>query len=126
MHTECVQLVCSCACTQVCSFIHRKMSICFQLIYVMFILNTLPRYIQTFDGWSVCSQRILRFVDPASCYICVMKTNLMHCLSSVYFANYPLNEFHPKPSNSQSNNMHNKYQLLYIYRATNMPETCRR
>ena len=32
----------------------------------------------------------LRFVDRASRYIRVMKTNLIHCLSSVYFINQPL------------------------------------
>jgi len=30
------------------------------------------------------------FVDRASRYICVIKTNLMHYLSSVYFVNQPL------------------------------------
>jgi hypothetical protein len=33
---------------------------------------------------------ILCFVDSAYRYICVMKTNLMHYLSSVYFVNKPL------------------------------------
>jgi len=33
---------------------------------------------------------ILCFVDRASRYICVIKTNLMHYLSSVYFINQPL------------------------------------
>ena len=33
---------------------------------------------------------ILRFVDLASLYICVIKTNLMHYLSSVYFVIQPL------------------------------------
>ena len=32
---------------------------------------------------------ILCFVDRASRYICVIKTNLMHYLSSVYFVNQP-------------------------------------
>jgi len=65
------------------------MNISFYLIFVMFLLNTLPRYIQPFDGWSVISQRILCFVDSASRYIRVMKTNLMHYLSSVYFVSNP-------------------------------------
>ena len=34
--------------------------------------------------------RILCFVGRASRYTCVMKTNLMHYLSSVYLANQPL------------------------------------
>jgi hypothetical protein len=33
---------------------------------------------------------MLCFVDRASQYICVMKTNLMHYLSSVYFVSQPL------------------------------------
>jgi hypothetical protein len=33
---------------------------------------------------------ILCFVDGASLYICVTKTNLMHNISSVYFVNQPL------------------------------------
>jgi len=33
---------------------------------------------------------ILCFADRASRYICVIKTNLMHCLSSVHFVNQPL------------------------------------
>ena len=33
---------------------------------------------------------ILRFIDHASRYICVIKTNVMHYLSSVYFFNQPL------------------------------------
>jgi len=65
------------------------MNISFYLIFVMFLLNTLLRYIQPFDGWSVISQRILCFVDSASRYIRVMKTNLMHYLSSVYFVSNP-------------------------------------
>jgi len=36
---------------------------------------------------------ILSFVDHASRYIRVMKTNLVHCLSSVYFVNQPLHFF---------------------------------
>ena len=32
----------------------------------------------------------LCFVDRASWYISVIKTNLMHCLSSVYFISWPL------------------------------------
>jgi hypothetical protein len=99
MHTECVLIMCYCACTRVWSFIHRKMDIWYQLIYVMFILNTLTGYIQTFDGWSVTSQRILCFVDRASRYIRVMKTTLMHFLSSVYFVSQPLHEFHPNLAN---------------------------
>jgi hypothetical protein len=35
-------------------------------------------------------QRSLCMVDRASRYIRVMKTNLMHCLTSVYFVNEPL------------------------------------
>ena len=33
---------------------------------------------------------VLCFVDRTSRYICVMKTNLMHYLSSVFFVNQPL------------------------------------
>ena len=32
--------------------------------------------------------QILCFVDRASRYICVIKNNFMHCLSSVYFVNH--------------------------------------
>jgi len=32
----------------------------------------------------------LYFIAHASQYICVIKTNFMHCLSSVYFVNQPL------------------------------------
>jgi hypothetical protein len=35
-------------------------------------------------------KQILYFVDRAFRYICVIKTNLMHYLSSVYFVNQPL------------------------------------
>ena len=35
-------------------------------------------------------RQFLCFVDHASRHICVIKTNLMHCLSSVYFVNQPL------------------------------------
>ena len=34
--------------------------------------------------------QMLCFVDGAYRQICVKKTNLMHCLSSVYFVNQPL------------------------------------
>jgi hypothetical protein len=61
----------------------------------------------------------------------VIKTNLMHYLSSVYFVNQPLHvlgifvahhqevyctqQFHPNPANRQSTKTHNTYQLLYSY-----------
>jgi hypothetical protein len=38
------------------------------------------------------SLRILCFIDRASRYIRVIKTNLMHYLSSVYFVNQPLHD----------------------------------
>jgi hypothetical protein len=75
----------------------------------------------------------LCFVERASRYIYVIKTNLMHYLSSVYFVNQPL-QFHPNPANRQSTKKHNTYQLLCVYIyiqytswwwTTNMPETCR-
>jgi hypothetical protein len=54
--------------------------------------------------------RVLCFVDRASRYIYVTKTNLMHCLSSVYL----ISPVHPNPTNRQSTKKHNTYQLLYI------------
>ena len=85
------------------------------------------------------------FVDCASRYICVIKTNSMHNLSSVYFVNQPLHVSgifvaHRQevyciyttigtcfvfqltvcwptgwPPDRQSTEKHNTYQLLYIY-----------
>ena len=46
-----------------------------------------------------------------------MKTNLMHCLSSVYFVTQPLYAFYLTVrwlANTQSTEKHNTYQLLYI------------
>jgi hypothetical protein len=87
----------------------------------------------------------LRFLDRASRYICVIKTNLLHCLSSVYFVNQPLHvsgifvAHHQEvyfiyttigtccalqltvcwpvgqSANRQSTEKHNTCQLLYIY-----------
>ena len=39
----------------------------------------------------ITKQEFLYFVDRASRYICVTKTNLTHYLSSVYFVKQPLN-----------------------------------
>jgi hypothetical protein len=85
------------------------------------------------------------FVYRASRYICVIKTNLMHLLSSVYFVNQPLNvsgifvAHHQEvycinttigtyyafqltvcwpaawPTSRQLTEKHNTYQLLYLY-----------
>ena len=50
-------------------------------------------------GWTIWGSNPMRgnrlfsflcFVDRSSRYIRVMKTNLMHCLSSVYFVSQPL------------------------------------
>jgi len=67
---------------------------------------------------------VLCFVDRASRYICVTKTNLMHYLSSVYFLNQPPHvsaifvvhhqESHLNPANRVSTEKRNTYQLLYI------------
>jgi hypothetical protein len=74
----------------------------------------------------------LCFFGRASRYLYVIKTNLMHCLSSVYFVNQPLHvsgifvAHHQEIysiyttigtccANRQSNKKHNTYQLLYIY-----------
>jgi hypothetical protein len=83
----------------------------------------------------------LCFVNRASRYICVIKINLMHCLSSVYFVSQTVHvsgifvahhqEVYCKyttigtccvfqltvcwSSNRQSTKKHNTYQLLYIY-----------
>ena len=88
--------------------------------------------------WKVHSVFFLRFVDRASRYIRVMKTNLIHCLSSVYFINQPLHVlgifvahhqdvyciytivlfswlFHHNSDNRQSTKKLNTYQLLHIY-----------
>ena len=83
-----------------------------------YLCNVYIKYVTevyTDFSWSLTSQRILRFVDRASRYIRVMKTNSMHYLSSVYFVNQPLHEFHPNPPNRESIENHNTYQLLYIY-----------
>jgi hypothetical protein len=54
---------------------------------------------------------ILCFVELASRYIRVMKTNLMHYLSPVYLS---IN-FYMFQANRQSTKKDNTYQLLYIY-----------
>ena len=74
-------------------------------------------------------------VGRASRYVCVIKTNLMHYLSSVYFLSQPLHvsviyvAHHQEvyciyttigmcrafQANRQSTENHNTYQLLYIY-----------
>jgi len=56
---------------------------CFNKTYFGFVSESL-RIFNIFL-WILC------FVDPASRYICVMKTNFMYYLSSVYFVNQPLN-----------------------------------
>ena len=71
---------------------------------------------------------MLCFVDRASRYIYVMKTNLMHYLSTVDFVNEPLHvsdifvphhlELYRKyiqQPGQQSTAKHNTYELLYIY-----------
>jgi len=92
----------------------------------------------------ICTKHILyisRFVDGASRYIRVTKTNLMHYLSSVHFVNQPLHvsgifaAHHQEvyciyatigtfcasqltvcwPANRQSTERHKTYQLLHIY-----------
>jgi len=45
---------------------------------------------------------------------CVIKTNLMHYLSSVYFVNQPLHVSGIFVAHHQEEK-HNTYQLLYIY-----------
>jgi len=40
--------------------------------------------------YETMKRQILCFVDRASRYICVIKTTLVHYLSSVYFVNHPL------------------------------------
>ena len=54
----------------------------------------------------------LCFVDCAAWYICVIKTNLMHYLSSVYFVSQPLHVLGIFVAHHQE---YNTYQLLYIY-----------
>jgi hypothetical protein len=64
----------------------------------------------------------LCFVDRASRYIRVLKTNLMHYLSSVYLVNQSLHvsghmcisSIPTWPTDSQLKK-HNTYQLLYMY-----------
>jgi len=83
---------------------------------------------------------ILWFVDRASRYICVIKTNLMHYLFSVYFVSQLLRvsgifvahrqeiyciyttigscfswQSVGREANRQSTENHNTYKLLYIY-----------
>jgi hypothetical protein len=63
---------------------------------------------------------VLCFVDRASRYILVMKTNLFQYLSSVYSINQPLHVSgifvaHHQKANRQSTKKHNTYQLLYIF-----------
>ena len=93
------------------------------------------------------------FIGGASRYIRVIKTNLIHYLSSVYFVNQPLHvsgmfvAHHQEvyciyttvgtccalqltvcwSTNRQSTEKHNTYQLLYIYSIPpdDMPVTCR-
>jgi len=51
-----------------------------------------------------------------------MKTNIMHCLSSVYFVNQPVHisgvcvaHYPSQPGQQIKLKKHNTYQLLYIY-----------
>jgi hypothetical protein len=79
---------------------------------------------------------ILCFVDHLW-YICVIQTNLMHYLSSVYFVCQPLRIFGTFVAHHQEVYciyatvgtccaLQLKYHLSYIYsKATDMPETCR-
>jgi len=84
-------------------------------------------------SWKLNFFFIFFIFDRASRYICVIKTNLMHYLSSVYFVSQPLHVsgifvahhqevyyihtlyIHLNPANRQSTKKHNTYQLLYIY-----------
>jgi hypothetical protein len=74
--------------------------------------------------------RFLCSVDRASRYISVIKTHLMHYLSSVYFLNQPVHfsgifvAHHRevycilpvcRQANRQSTEKHKTYQLLYIH-----------
>jgi len=91
---------------------------------------------------------IVCFVDRASRYIRVMKTNLIQYLSSVYFVNQPLHvsgifvAHHQEvyyvytaisrcwpfqltvywPANRRSTEKHNTYPLLYIYTTSTCPD----
>ena len=62
-------------------------------------------------------RNILCFVDRTSLYICVMKTNLMHNLHSVYFVNHLLHI-------SGIIVAHHQELILYIYRVSQ--EECAR
>jgi NADH:ubiquinone oxidoreductase subunit F (NADH-binding) len=71
------------------------------------------RYPGLGGGFLLCS------VDGASRYICVIKTNLMHYLASVYFVSQPLHvsgifAAHHQEVYSIYTTIDNKYPLLYI------------
>ena len=65
--------------------------------YFAHLQSTLPnpskrqlRYQKHFSIFQhILNYPFLYFVHRASQYICVIKTNFMHCLSSVYFINQP-------------------------------------
>ena len=67
---------------------------------------------------------ILCFVDPASRYIRVIKTNLMHNLSSVYFVNQPLHVSGVFVAHQQEVYCIYIYIYIYIYTYDNWYVLC--